>query len=103
MGFRAAFGGQITVAPDNVRCSAKPRQTPPHSPCDAHHHGDNDGDLDGADDGSNKDVVQLLTTRDDVEDIKVVGLVAQGAFVAGVTPDTCINAQHIHIHRTKII
>lgn len=45
-------------------------------PRDAHHHGDDDGDLDGADDGGNKDVVQLLATGDDVEDVKVVGLVA---------------------------
>lgn len=75
--------------------------TPTYSPCDAHHHSDNDGDLDGADDGGNKDVVQLLATRDDVEDVKVMGLVAQGAFVARITPDTCINTQHIH--RTEII
>lgn len=50
--------------------------TPPHPPRDAHHHGDDDGDLDGPDDGGDKDVVQLLATGDDVEDVKVVGLVA---------------------------
>lgn len=38
---------------------------------EAHHHGDNDGDLDGTNDSRDQDVMQLLATRNDVEDVKV--------------------------------
>lgn len=54
-------------------------------PCDAHHHGNNDGDLHGADDGGNKDVVKLLSTGNHVEDVEVLRLFTLRTFVAGVT------------------
>lgn len=52
------------------------------SPCDAHHHGNDDGDLHGADDGGDEDVVELLSTGDHVEDVEVLRLVTLRAFVA---------------------
>lgn len=55
-------------------------------PGDAHHHGDDDGDLHGADDGGDEDVVELLSARDHVEDVEVLRLVALMAFVARVAP-----------------
>lgn len=58
------------------------------SPCDAHHHGDNDGDLHGADDGGDEHVVQLLSTGNHVEDVEVLRLVALRTFVTCVTSGT---------------
>ena len=54
-------------------------------PCDAHHHSDDDGDLHGADDGGDEDVVQLLSTGNHIEDVEVLRLVTLRTFVAGVT------------------
>lgn len=55
-------------------------------PGDAHHHGNDDGDLHGSDDGGDQDVVQLLSTGNHVQDVEVLRLVALRAFVPGVTP-----------------
>lgn len=55
------------------------------SPCDTHHHGNNDGDLHCTDDGSNEDVVQLLSTGHHIKDVEVLRLVTLIAFVARVT------------------
>lgn len=54
-------------------------------PCDAHHYGNNDGDLHGTDDGGDQDVVQLLSTGDHVEDVEVLRLVTLRTFVSCVT------------------
>lgn len=55
-------------------------------PGDAQDHSSDDGDLHGSDDGGDQDVVQLLSTGDDVEHIEVLRLSALRAFVSGVTP-----------------
>lgn len=57
-------------------------------PCDAHHHSDDDGNLHGADDGGDEDVVQLLSTGNHVEDVEVLRLVTLWTFVARITSGT---------------
>lgn len=59
-------------------------------PCDAHHYGNNDGDLHGTDDGGDQDVVQLLSTGDHVEDVEVLRLVTLRTFVSCVTSESDI-------------
>lgn len=63
-----------------------PSEPPHHLPGEAHDHGGDDGDLHGADDGGDEDVVQLLATRDHVQDVEVQQLVALGAAVGRLTP-----------------
>lgn len=53
---------------------------------EAHDHGDDDGDLHGADDGRDEDVVQLLTTGDDVEDVEIQQLITLWSTVRRLTP-----------------
>lgn len=55
-------------------------------PGDAQDHGSDDGDLHGSDDGRDQDVMQLLSTGDNIEDVKVLRLSALRAFVSRVTP-----------------
>ena len=56
------------------------------TPGEAHNHGNNDSDLDGSYDGCNKDVVQLLTTRDNIEDVEVLDFLTLEASIAWLTP-----------------
>lgn len=76
---QSAGAARANVVHDNRRGGSAP-------PCDAHHHGDNDGDLHGADDGGDEDVVELLSAGNHVEDVELLGLVALKALVPGVTP-----------------
>lgn len=54
-------------------------------PCNAHHHGNDDSNLNRSDDGCDKNVVELLSAGDHVQDVEVLGLLALGTLVAGVT------------------
>lgn len=55
-------------------------------PGEAHDHGDDDGDLNGSDDGGDEDVVQLLTAGHHVQDVKVQELIALRTAVRRLTP-----------------
>lgn len=55
-------------------------------PHDAHHHGNDDGDLYGANDGGDEDVVELLAAGHHIQDVEVLGLLALCPLVARVTP-----------------
>lgn len=57
-------------------------------PCETHHHGNNDGYLHGSDDGSYEDIMELLATRNHVENIKVQQLITLRTPVGGLTPGT---------------
>lgn len=70
-------------------------------PGEAHDHSGNDGDLHGADDGSDKDVVQLLATGDHVQDVEVQQLVTLGAAVGRVAPEG--GNTHCHLHKPQLI
>ena len=67
-------------------------------PSDAHHHGNDYGDLHGPDDGGDEDVVQLLAAGDHIQDVEVLGLVALGALVTSVTPGETHTTQVIWPH-----
>lgn len=72
------------------------------SPGDAHHHGDDDGDLHGSDDGGDEDVVQLLSTGDHVEDVEVLRLVTLRTFVACVASGTDNgHCSTLHVQQTQ--
>lgn len=55
-------------------------------PGDAQDHSGDDGYLHSSNDGCDQDVVQLLSTGDDVEHIKVLRLSALRTFISGVAP-----------------
>lgn len=44
-------------------------------PCEAHHHGNNDGNLYGSNDGCYEDIMKLLPTRNNVQNIKIQQLI----------------------------
>lgn len=68
----------LLLSPPTLRLVAPPGE--------AHDHGHDDGDLHGADDGGDEDVVQLLSTGDNVQDVEVQELVALRAAVGRITP-----------------
>lgn len=73
-------------------------------PGEAHHHGNDHSDLNSADDGSDEDVVHLLTAGHHIENVEVQQLVALGAAVRRITPDTntaTADLQHI-LYPTKV-
>lgn len=97
---RAKVAQVLLLPPAPLRLTAPPaghsgNYTPQHTPVDSsngkipgetHHHGNNDGDLHGSDDGGDEDVVKLLAAGNHVENIKVQQLVTLGAPVGGLTP-----------------
>lgn len=70
--------------------------TPSRLPHDAHHHGNDDGDLYGANDGGDEDVVELLAAGHHIQDVEVLGLLALCPLVARVTPVGAIARRQSH-------
>lgn len=68
----------LLLSPPTLRLVAPPGE--------AHDDSYDDGDLNGSDDGGDEDVMQLLTTRHHVEDVKVQELIALRATVRRLTP-----------------
>lgn len=68
-------------------------------PCETHHHGNNDGNLYGSNDGSYEDIMKLLAARNDVQNIKIQQLITLRTPIRGLTPSTRRNT-HIQIHFT---
>ncbi len=66
-------------------------------PGEAHDHSYDDGDLNGSDDGGNEDIVQLLTARHHVQDVKVQELITLRTTVPCITPETDRREQRVNV------